>query len=56
MIKDIFTHIDQHAEAYIERLRALCRQPSIAAQNVGIRLDDFVQGIKLAALILHRFA
>ncbi|MFQ6059330.1 MAG: M20/M25/M40 family metallo-hydrolase [Anaerolineae bacterium] len=28
--------MDQHAEEYVERLQALCRQPSIAAQDVGM--------------------
>ncbi len=36
MVQDIFNYIDQHADEYVERLRALCRQPSIAAQNVGM--------------------
>jgi len=35
-MRDVFDYIDQHADAYVERLRALCRQPSIAAQNVGM--------------------
>jgi acetylornithine deacetylase/succinyl-diaminopimelate desuccinylase-like protein len=35
-MQDIFNHIDRHAAEYVERLRALCRQPSIAAQNVGM--------------------
>lgn len=34
---DIFAYIDQNKEKFIERLQWLCRQPSIAAQNVGIR-------------------
>jgi acetylornithine deacetylase/succinyl-diaminopimelate desuccinylase-like protein len=35
-MQDIYSYIDQHADEYVERLRALCRQPSIAAQNVGM--------------------
>jgi acetylornithine deacetylase/succinyl-diaminopimelate desuccinylase-like protein len=35
-MQDIFAHIDEHADAYVERLRALCRQASIAAQNIGM--------------------
>ena len=35
-MQDIFDYIDQHATECVERLRALCRQPSIAAQNVGM--------------------
>ncbi len=36
-MNDIFAYIDDHREQFIERLQWLCRQPSIAAQNVGIR-------------------
>jgi acetylornithine deacetylase/succinyl-diaminopimelate desuccinylase-like protein len=35
-MQDVFEYIDQHREQYIERLQWLCRQPSIAAQGVGI--------------------
>lgn len=35
-MNDVFAHIDQHAPAYVERLRALCRQPSISTQNTGM--------------------
>jgi acetylornithine deacetylase/succinyl-diaminopimelate desuccinylase-like protein len=35
-MQDIFSYIDEHADAYVGRLRALCRQPSIAAQNIGM--------------------
>ncbi|RME61538.1 MAG: M20/M25/M40 family metallo-hydrolase, partial [Caldilineae bacterium] len=35
-MEDIFTYIDAHADEYIQRLQRLCRQPSIAAQNVGM--------------------
>ena len=35
-MQDIFDHVDQHTDEYVERLRTLCRQPSIAAQNVGM--------------------
>ncbi len=35
-MQDIYDYIDQHADVYVERLQALCRQPSIAAQNVGM--------------------
>ena len=33
---DIFAHIDAHAGEYVERLRRLCRQPSISTLNVGM--------------------
>jgi acetylornithine deacetylase/succinyl-diaminopimelate desuccinylase-like protein len=35
-MQDVFAYIDQHRDRFIERLQWLCRQPSIAAQNVGI--------------------
>lgn len=36
-MQDIFAYIDQHRDQYIQRLQWLCRQPSVAAQNIGIR-------------------
>ncbi len=33
---DIYAYIDAHAEEYIQALQALCRQPSIAAQGIGM--------------------
>ena len=33
----VFTHIDQHRDAFINRLLAYVRQPSISAQGIGIR-------------------
>ncbi|HXF82674.1 MAG TPA: M20/M25/M40 family metallo-hydrolase [bacterium] len=35
-MQDVFAYIDEHLPRFIERLQWLCRQPSIAAQNVGI--------------------
>ena len=35
-MQEIYDYIDQHADNYVERLRTLCRQPSIAAQDVGM--------------------
>jgi acetylornithine deacetylase/succinyl-diaminopimelate desuccinylase-like protein len=35
-MQDVYDYIDQHTDEYVERLRALCRQPSIAAQNKGM--------------------
>jgi acetylornithine deacetylase/succinyl-diaminopimelate desuccinylase-like protein len=35
-MQDIYNYIDQHAGEFVTRLQALCRQPSIAAQNVGM--------------------
>ena len=36
-MQDVFAYIDQHRDRFIERLQWLCRQPSIAAQGVGIQ-------------------
>ncbi len=36
-MKDVFDYIDAHRQEFVERLQWLCRQPSIAAQNIGIR-------------------
>lgn len=36
-MQDVFAYIDQHCDRFVERLQWLCRQPSIAAQNVGIQ-------------------
>jgi acetylornithine deacetylase/succinyl-diaminopimelate desuccinylase-like protein len=36
-MKDVFGYIDEHRRQFIERLQWLCRQPSIAAQNIGIQ-------------------
>ncbi len=36
-MQDVFDYIDQHRDHFIARLQWLCRQPSIAAQNVGIQ-------------------
>src|SRR2546427_12282246 len=33
----VFGYIDGHRQQFIERLQELCRQPSIAAQNIGIQ-------------------
>ncbi len=35
-MQDLYDYVDRHTEEYVERLRALCRQPSIAAQDVGM--------------------
>jgi len=36
-MQDIFAYIDHHRDTFLERVRWLCRQPSIAAQDVGIQ-------------------
>jgi acetylornithine deacetylase/succinyl-diaminopimelate desuccinylase-like protein len=48
-MEDIYEYIDQHAEEYVEELRALCRQPSIAAQNVGM-----AETAEMVLALLHR--
>ena len=35
-MNDVFQYIDQHADLYVERLRLLCQQPSVAAQGYGV--------------------
>jgi acetylornithine deacetylase/succinyl-diaminopimelate desuccinylase-like protein len=35
-MQKIYDHIDDHADEYVEGLLHLCRQPSIAAQDVGM--------------------
>jgi acetylornithine deacetylase/succinyl-diaminopimelate desuccinylase-like protein len=35
-MEQVFRYIDDHANEYIERLRTLLRQPSVAAQNQGM--------------------
>jgi acetylornithine deacetylase/succinyl-diaminopimelate desuccinylase-like protein len=35
-MQDVFGYIDQHRDRFVERLQWLCRQPSIAAQGIGI--------------------
>lgn len=36
-MQDVFDYIDTHRETFVQRVQRLCRQPSIAAQNVGIQ-------------------
>lgn len=35
-MNNVFTHIDEQKDEYVRRLQALCRQPSISAQGVGL--------------------
>src|SRR5919202_1387416 len=39
-LQPVFDYVDQHADEFVERLRTLCRQPSVSAQNVGL-LETF---------------
>jgi len=36
-LEAVFAHIDAHADEYIADLQAFVRQPSISAQNIGLR-------------------
>src|SRR5215217_7420448 len=49
-LEPVFAYIDQHADAFVERLRELCRQPSISAQNVGLEQTfEMVEALARAA-------
>jgi acetylornithine deacetylase/succinyl-diaminopimelate desuccinylase-like protein len=36
-MRDVYAYIDAHQDEFIADLQALVRQPSISAQNVGLR-------------------
>ena len=36
-MRDIYAHIDTHADEYIADLQTLVRQPSVSAQGIGLR-------------------
>ncbi|WP_367924898.1 M20/M25/M40 family metallo-hydrolase [uncultured Ruthenibacterium sp.] len=43
-LKELYDYVDAHAQEYIELLQKFCRQPSISAQNLGIReMVDMIQ-------------
>jgi acetylornithine deacetylase/succinyl-diaminopimelate desuccinylase-like protein len=49
-LEPVFEYIDQHAGAFVERLRALCRQPSVSAQALGVEetftmVDDMAREV-----------
>jgi acetylornithine deacetylase/succinyl-diaminopimelate desuccinylase-like protein len=48
-MQDVFAYIDGHADQYVEWLRQLCRQPSIAAQGEGM-----METAKLVAEMIRR--
>ncbi|HET6316322.1 MAG TPA: M20/M25/M40 family metallo-hydrolase [Chloroflexota bacterium] len=35
-LQPVFDYIDQNVDEFVERLRRLCRQPSVSAQNLGL--------------------
>ena len=36
-IEKVWQYIDAHREEYLELLKRFCSQPSVSAQNIGIR-------------------
>ena len=36
VLRGLFSYVDDHAHEFVDRLRLLCRQPSISAQDVGL--------------------
>jgi acetylornithine deacetylase/succinyl-diaminopimelate desuccinylase-like protein len=47
---DVLNHIDRHLDETIARLQAVCRQPSIAAQGVGMaEAAEMVRGMLIEA-------
>ncbi len=46
-MKDLFDHVDQNLETYLDQLFKLIRQPSISSQNVGMA--------ECAALVARQF-
>jgi acetylornithine deacetylase/succinyl-diaminopimelate desuccinylase-like protein len=49
-LEPVFAYIDQHADEFVERLRTLCRQPSISAQDVGLlETAEMVEQLSRAA-------
>src|ERR1051326_373521 len=45
-----FDYVDAHADAFVERLQQLCRQPSVSAQNLGLE-ETFAQVERLARAV-----
>src|SRR5262245_32615326 len=35
-LEPVFQYVDAHATEFVDRLRTLCRQPSVSAQNLGL--------------------
>jgi acetylornithine deacetylase/succinyl-diaminopimelate desuccinylase-like protein len=49
-LEPVFNYVDQHADAFVERLRTLCQQPSVSAQNLGLEetfamVEDMTRGV-----------
>src|ERR1051326_7447805 len=45
-----FDYVDAHADAFVERLQQLCRQPSVSAQNLGLE-ETFGQVEQMARAV-----
>ena len=57
MSEEIFSYIDDHAEQFVEDLKKLCRQPSVSAQNLGVRecadlVGDMMKGAGLESRLI----
>src|SRR5947209_2961914 len=49
-LEPVFAYVDQHADVFIERLRDLCRTPSVSAQGLGLEETfSMVQSMARAA-------
>src|SRR5918911_1629076 len=35
-LEPVFAYVDQHADVFVERLRDLCRTPSVSAHGLGL--------------------
>ena len=51
----VFDYIDAHQEKFIERLRTLCQQPSVAAQCLGMRETAAIAAEFINAHIFDHF-
>ncbi|MER3456412.1 MAG: peptidase M20 [candidate division GAL15 bacterium] len=57
-MRDVFDHIERHTQAYVEELARLVRQPSIAAQKVGLQecarlVAEMLRGAGAKVRVLH---
>ncbi len=48
-LEPVFAYVDANADAFVERLRTLCRQPSVSAQDAGLQeTADMVEAMARA--------
>ena len=57
MINQVFKYIDSNISRFVEELRALCRQPSISAQKIGLEetarmVRDLMKDVGLEAKLI----